>query len=200
MYTGFYLFGMGEVVPRSSEAEFLGAFCLLAFSQIANAAIIGFILTYMEELNYEAANYSRKLSLCNTAMINLKLSTPLKAEVIEYVMQTHHTKKLQEEFNLFVKDMTPSLLKKVKKETMKGLTQKNFILHTAIQRYIKSHNISGSRREKAELNSKAINYLVEDMEKAFTTPGQIYMQIEDECNTYPTGSFQANDVEDNEDA
>jgi hypothetical protein len=171
MYTGFYLFGMGEVVPRSSEAEFLGAFCLLAFSQIANAAIIGFILTYMEELNHEAANYSRKLSLCNTAMINLKLSTPLKAEVIEYVMQTHHTKKLQEEFNMFVKDMTPSLLKKVKKETMKGLTQKNFILHTAIQRYIKSHNISGSRREKAELNSKAINYLVEDMEKAFTTPG-----------------------------
>ena len=32
MYTGFYLFGVGEVVPRSSRAEFAAAFLLLAFS------------------------------------------------------------------------------------------------------------------------------------------------------------------------
>ena len=32
MYTGFYLFGVGEVVPRSHEIEFAAAFLLLAFS------------------------------------------------------------------------------------------------------------------------------------------------------------------------
>lgn len=107
MYTGFYLFGMGEVVPRSNYIEFLGAFTILAFSQIANAAIIGFILTYMEELNKESSEYSKKLSLCNTAMLNLKLSTKLKAEIITFVMSTHNTKKLQEEYESFVGSLTP---------------------------------------------------------------------------------------------
>ena len=78
MYTGFYLFGVGEVVPRSSWIEFLGAFMLLSISQLANAAIIGFLLTYLEELNKDVSEYSKKISLCNTAMLNLKLSKPLR--------------------------------------------------------------------------------------------------------------------------
>ena len=94
MYTGFYLFGVGEVVPRSNWLEFLSAFALLAVSQIVNAAIIGFILTYMEEMNRESSEYSKKISLCNTAMLNLKLSTALKTEIIKFVMSTHNTKKL----------------------------------------------------------------------------------------------------------
>ena len=94
MYTGFYLFGVGEVVPRSTQWEFFGAFSLLAFSQICNAAIIGFLLTYLEDLNEESAEFSKKISLCNTAMINLNLSTNLKKEILTFVIKTHNTKKL----------------------------------------------------------------------------------------------------------
>ena len=136
MYTGFYLFGMGEVVPRSSDLEFFGAFLILAFSQIANAAIIGFILTYMEELNKESSEYSKKLSLCNTAMLNMKLSTELKADVIKFVIATHHTKKLQNEYEEFMKDLTPYYRSQVTSETMHAITAKNFILHTLIKQYV----------------------------------------------------------------
>ena len=41
LYTGFYLFGVGEVVPRESALEFLVAFALLAVCTIFNAVLIG---------------------------------------------------------------------------------------------------------------------------------------------------------------
>jgi hypothetical protein len=85
MYTGFYLFGVGEVVPRSTWYEFAGAFLLLSLSQIANAAIIGVLLSYLEELNQEAGEFSQKISLVNTAMLNLKLSKKLKTEIKMFI-------------------------------------------------------------------------------------------------------------------
>lgn len=85
MYTGFYLFGVGEVVPRSTWYEFAGAFFLLSLSQIANAAIIGVLLSYLEDLNIEASTVSAKVSLVNTAMLNLELSKGLKTDVMEFI-------------------------------------------------------------------------------------------------------------------
>ena len=149
MYTGFYLFGVGEVVPRSSRAEFAAAFLLLAFSQIANAAIIGFILTYLEDINKESSEYSKKISLCNTAMLNLKLSTPLKTDIIKFVMSTHHTKKLQNDNEEFMQLLTPSFREKVIGEMMYAITEKNFILKTLIGNYVKSQvQLTKMRKQK----------------------------------------------------
>lgn len=71
LYTGFYLFGVGEVVPRTSSSEFGLAFVLLSTSTILNAVIIGYMTTYVEELNRKSAELSNRINLTNTAMLNL---------------------------------------------------------------------------------------------------------------------------------
>jgi len=50
LYTGFYLFGVGEVVPRASSAEFLVSFAIFSISTIINAVIIGYMTSYIDEL------------------------------------------------------------------------------------------------------------------------------------------------------
>ncbi len=75
LYTGFYLFGVGEVVPRSDELEFATGFLLCSICIVANAVIIGNMISYTEELNKRTVELSEKLNLINTAMLNLKLSS-----------------------------------------------------------------------------------------------------------------------------
>ena len=94
LYTGFYLFGVGEVVPRATELEFGTGFLLCSLCTIANAVIIGNMISYTEELNKRTADLAEKLNLINTAMLNLRLSSELKAEITSQTYQTHTTKQL----------------------------------------------------------------------------------------------------------
>ena len=50
LYTGFYIFGVGEIVPRSDTLEFAMGFLLCAICTIGNAVIIGYMTSYTEEL------------------------------------------------------------------------------------------------------------------------------------------------------
>ena len=79
LYTGFYLFGVGEVVPRHGPSEFFAGFILCSLCTIFNAVIIGYMTSYTEELNRKSVELAEKLNLTNTAMLNLKLTRPLKA-------------------------------------------------------------------------------------------------------------------------
>ena len=74
LYTAYYVFTVGEIVPRATSYEFLFSFLLESVCTIVNAVIIGYMTTYMEELNAESRNLSEKINLTNTAMINLDLS------------------------------------------------------------------------------------------------------------------------------
>ena len=85
LYTGFYIFGVGEVVPRSNSFEFFSGFILCSACTIANAVIIGYMTSYTEELTKKSAELSEKLNLINTAMLNLKLSPNLKGQITEYI-------------------------------------------------------------------------------------------------------------------
>ena len=85
LYTGFYIFGVGEIVPRTSSTEFFSAFLLCSFCTIINALIIGYMTSYVEELNKKTAELSEKLNLTNTAMLNLNLSRDLKKEITQYI-------------------------------------------------------------------------------------------------------------------
>jgi hypothetical protein len=78
LYTGFYIFGVGEIVPRSNALEFFTAFLLCSVCTIFNALIIGYMTSYMEELNKKTAELAGKLNLTNTAMLNLDLTSNLK--------------------------------------------------------------------------------------------------------------------------
>ena len=81
IYTGFYIFGVGEIVPRSSNLEFGTAIILCSLCTIFNALIIGLMTSYLEELNKNQVELNDNLNLSNTAMINLELSSDLKSEI-----------------------------------------------------------------------------------------------------------------------
>ena len=107
LYTGFYLFGVGEVVPRTSAIEFLMAFALLAVCTIANAVLIGFMASYAEELSKDSRAFQDKMNLTNTAMLNLDLKRELRTKITEYINNTHMTYKRQEELKEFMKQVSP---------------------------------------------------------------------------------------------
>ena len=71
IYTGFYIFGVGEVVPRATTSEFAIAFILFSFSTISNAIVIGYMTTYVDELQRKSAELADRINLTNTAMLNL---------------------------------------------------------------------------------------------------------------------------------
>lgn len=129
LYTGFYIFGVGEIVPRSSEIEFLSAFLLCSLCTIFNAVIIGYMTSYTEELNRKSVELAEKLNLTNTAMINLKLTAGLKLQITAYIYQTHTTEQLQKELTNFMSQISPIYKRKVTKETFKNLVERNKVLN-----------------------------------------------------------------------
>ena len=56
LYIGFYLFGVGEVCPRT-QTEILVAIPILVVSSIANGLIIGNMALYLSELNRKDAEF-----------------------------------------------------------------------------------------------------------------------------------------------
>ena len=56
LYLAFYLFGVGEVTPRT-QAEVLVAIAVLILSSILNGLIIGNMALYMNELNKKNAEF-----------------------------------------------------------------------------------------------------------------------------------------------
>lgn len=91
LYTAFYVFTVGEIVPRATAAEFGFSFLLESICTIVNAIIIGYMSAYMDELSRKSAELSAKINLTNTAMINLQLSRPLKDKISKYIYNTHTT-------------------------------------------------------------------------------------------------------------
>lgn len=146
LYTGFYIFGVGEIVPRSSEIEFASAFILCSLCTIFNAVIIGYMTSYTEELNRKSVELADKLNLTNTAMLNLKLSRPLKAQITAYIYQTHTTESLQKELTNFMSQISPIYKRKVTKETFKNLVERNKVLSQLKQMYIDSKMKALGRR------------------------------------------------------
>jgi len=92
-YIGFYLFGVGEVCPRT-ETEILVAIPILILSSIMNGLIIGNMALYISELNKKGAEFQRKMDTVNTAMNNLNLSKDLRREVNEFFITTNSTSTL----------------------------------------------------------------------------------------------------------
>ena len=101
LYTAFYVFTVGEIVPRSSTMEFASSFMLESVCTIVNAIIIGYMTQYMTELSAKSAKLSTKINLTNTAMINLGLPTELKQDISRYIYNTHTTQELQDEMKDF---------------------------------------------------------------------------------------------------
>jgi hypothetical protein len=102
LYLAFYLFGVGEVCPRT-QLELITAICVLITSSILNGLIIGNMALYMNELNKKNAEFQRKLDTVNTAMKALNINKDLRREVTEFFQTTNATQVLQTELRDFMR-------------------------------------------------------------------------------------------------
>ena len=93
-YTAYFLFGVGEVTPRT-QTEVCVAIPILIISSIMNGLIIGNMALYISELNKKGAEFQRKMDTVNTAMNNLNLSDSLRRDVNEFFITTNSTSTLQ---------------------------------------------------------------------------------------------------------
>ena len=188
LYTGFYIFGVGEVVPRSDSLEFFSGFILCSVCTIANAVIIGYMTSYTEELNKKSAEMGEKLNLINTAMLNLKLSSNLKGQITEYIYQTHSTQKLQAELSNFMGQISPVYKKKVTKESFKELVHKNQVFKQICESHVAQKKKELSKRlepnqfrlYKKREEDKCITQLVVKLISIFTAPDLDFLRQEDE--------------------
>jgi|Transcript_26628 hypothetical protein len=159
LYTAYYVFTVGEIVPRASSAEFGASFLLESICTIVNAVIIGYMTAYMEELNRKSAELSAKINLTNTAMINLALTRPLKTEISKYIYNTHTTKNLQNEMTGFLQDIKPSLRSKVVKTSFVAVIEANFVMRKLLkertdQIFTMSLNMMKTQLKNARLKFK----------------------------------------------
>ena len=81
------------------------SFLLESVCTIVNAIIIGYMTTYMDELGQKSKALSDSINKTNSAMINLKLSLPLKMEIKTYILNTHTTQNLNRERASFLADL-----------------------------------------------------------------------------------------------
>tara|TARA_B110000305_G_C19257100_1_gene547619 strand:- start:144 stop:749 length:606 start_codon:yes stop_codon:yes gene_type:complete len=102
MYIGFYLFGVGEVCPRT-QLEILVSIPILIISSIMNGLIIGNMALYLQELNKKNADLQKSMDTVNTAMNALGLDEDLRRKVTEYFITTNSTSTLQEELDDFMR-------------------------------------------------------------------------------------------------
>lgn len=133
LYTAFYVFTVGEIVPRATSEEFMASFLLESICTIVNAIIIGYMTAYMDELNRKSAELSAKINLTNTAMINLQLSQPLKTEISKYIYNTHTTENLQQELTTFLESVKPTLREKVTKTSCIGVVETNYVMKRLLE-------------------------------------------------------------------
>ena len=133
MYTAFYVFTVGEIVPRASTTEFASSFLLESVCTIVNAIIIGYMTTYMDELGQKAKELSNSINLTNTAMINLQLSTELKSKISKYIFNTHTTKALNNDRAEFLGLLKLSLREEVTANSFIDMAKQNFVLINVVE-------------------------------------------------------------------
>ena len=190
MYTAFYVFTVGEIVPRASTDEFMYSFLLESICTIVNAIIIGYMTTYMDELGRKAAELSDSINLTNTAMINLELSPPLKQEISKYIFNTHTTKGLNKDRAGFLADLKLSLRDNVTAEAFVTLAKGNFVLRNVVEdkfKYImeESMSLQKAHSKKASPRDKLVSQLVKEFSYVDTTPDDDYMKQYGEPNENP---------------
>ena len=104
--------GNNEMGPVN-ESDILFNILALLFSSLLNANIFGEMAVLITALEQKTKNYQEKLDLANTAMKNIFIPPDLQDDVREYLQKTQQTRDNQEEFDLFLELIAPSLKNRV---------------------------------------------------------------------------------------
>ena len=205
LYTAYYVFTVGEIVPRATSTEFGVSFLLESICTIVNAVIIGYMTTYMDELNKKSAELSAKINLTNTAMINLNLPRHIRTEISKYIYNTHTTQGLQTEMDEFLVKTKASLRKRVIKTSFVATIEANYVMRNLLkertdQIFMMSLNLMKTqiKNARAKFREKLITKLVSEFENIFTTPDGEFIKQDDAPFEDPNAKKGDDDEEEDE--
>lgn len=170
-YIGFYLFGIGEVCPRTENEIFL-AIPILIVSCIMNGLIIGNMSLYLQELNKKDDEFQQKLDSVNTAMNSLNLDKNLKREISEFFITTNNTSVLQQELDEFMTDRIS--------QTYRILCQKEIFRKTIKENYLTRKIMRKNVPINEYYNSEVINNVVKRMDTMLKNPEDEICQQDEE--------------------
>ena len=161
MYIGFYLFGVGEVCPRT-QLEILVSIPILIISSIANGLIIGNMAMYLQELNKKNSEFQRNMDTVNTAMNALSLDNDLRRSITEFFITTNSTSTLQEELDDF--------MRKRISQTYRTLCSKQIFKNAIYENSITQNILKPIKAENDAFNEEVITNIVKRMETLLKIP------------------------------
>jgi len=126
LYHSMLILAGNDIGPRSAPYLFLITL-LLFIAAIINASIFGNIAVLLQQMNLKAAKLQEKIEDAHTTMKNLKIPEELQKEVSKYLLYTHFNLEQQNELDLFLSQLSPSLKLHVRNSILKEAISKNVI-------------------------------------------------------------------------
>jgi hypothetical protein len=123
------MLGGNDIGPRGSfQLAFITI--LLFAGAIINANIFGNIAVLLQQLNRKSTNFQEKVEGASAAMKNLAIPEKIQQEVQKYLDYTQITSDHQQELNIFLAMIPPSLKELVVKHISQQAIKKNKVLST----------------------------------------------------------------------
>lgn len=143
LYYSILTLAGNDLFPQNTTQVWFATFLVFA-GAIINANIFGNIAVLLQQINRKAANFQEKLDYANSAMKSLGIEEELQKSIQLYLMSTQDSLDLQEELNIFLRMLTPSLKLKVTHHIFIEAISNNPVFHgeeEAIEIMIKSMNL-----------------------------------------------------------
>ncbi|CAI2376015.1 unnamed protein product [Moneuplotes crassus] len=143
LYYSILTLAGNDLFPQDTT-QVIFAIILVLAGAIINANIFGNIAVLLQQINRKAANFQEKLDNATSAMKSLGIEEELQKKIQLHLMSTQDSLDLQEELNLFLRMLTPSLKLKVTQHIFIEAISSNPVFHgeeEAIEIMIKSMNL-----------------------------------------------------------
>lgn len=140
MYYSVLNIGLNEFGPVNGS-EMLFLVLTLISSAFMNALIFSDVAVQISTLSRKTQEYQKTLDETNTVMKDVELNEGLQEEIRDFFQKTIHTKQKQEEYDIFLDMIAPSLQIKVQNSIFIGVLIKNkpiikvitFMIHNHIE-------------------------------------------------------------------
>ena len=113
-----------DIGPRGSGLLLLMTL-LLFIAAFINASIFGNLAVVLQQMNLKAAKLQEKIENANSTMKNLGIHEDLQKEIYKYLLYTHNNLEQQNELDIFLSQLSPSLKIQVRSSILKDSVYKN---------------------------------------------------------------------------
>lgn len=124
VYHSMLILSGNDVGPRSTVHLLLVTFLILV-GAIINASIFGNIAVILQQMNIKAAKLQEKVENANSTMKSLKIPDDLQKEIHSYLLYTHNNLEQQNELDMFLSQLSPSLKSRVRHSILEEAINKN---------------------------------------------------------------------------